>query len=258
MKYENYIFDLYGTLVDIHTDEEKTELWEKLAQFYGYYGAVYTAEELKNAYACLTGQKEDALRQEMGPDAAMKKDDAHEAHPEIEIEEVFLALFQKKGVQADIELAIHAGQFFRILSTEYIRLYDGAKELLAASVSYTHLKHTGETEYFYRSVVCMITGKSPHVILGQEMLKPRDGSGKDEGELTGGKRLIERLKKRHGHVAEMCIRDRPHTMLYNNHRIPCCYCLLYLLHLVQPLLYFQLPSQPYRLLLYIHPLPLCL
>lgn len=47
MKYENYIFDLYGTLVDIHTDEEKTELWEKLAQFYGYYGAVYTAEELK-------------------------------------------------------------------------------------------------------------------------------------------------------------------------------------------------------------------
>lgn len=97
MKYENYIFDLYGTLVDIHTDEEKTELWEKLAQFYGYYGAVYTAEELKNAYACLTGQKEDALRQEMGSDAAMKKDDAHEAHPEIEIEEVFLSLFQKKG-----------------------------------------------------------------------------------------------------------------------------------------------------------------
>ena len=128
MKYENYIFDLYGTLVDIHTDEEKTELWEKLAQFYGYYGAVYTAEELKNAYACLTGQKEDALRQEMGSDAAMKKDDAHEAHPEIEIEEVFLALF-------------HAGQFFRILSTEYIRLYDGAKELLAA------LRETGKKVY---------------------------------------------------------------------------------------------------------------
>lgn len=141
MKYENYIFDLYGTLVDIHTDEEKTELWEKLAQFYGYYGAVYTAEELKNAYACLTGQKEDALRQEMGSDAAMKKDDTHEAHPEIEIEEVFLALFQKKGVQADIELAIHAGQFFRILSTEYIRLYDGAKELLAA------LRETGKKVY---------------------------------------------------------------------------------------------------------------
>ena len=65
MKYENYIFDLYGTLVDIHTDEEKPELWEKLAQFYGYYGAAYTAQKLKNAYARLTGQKEDALRQEI-------------------------------------------------------------------------------------------------------------------------------------------------------------------------------------------------
>lgn len=68
-------------------------------------------------------------------------------------------------------------------------------------------KHTGETEYFYRSVVCMIIGKSPHVILGQEMLKPRDGSGKDEGELTGGKRLIERLKKRHGHFADVIVAD---------------------------------------------------
>ena len=68
-------------------------------------------------------------------------------------------------------------------------------------------KHTGETEYFYRSVVCMIIGKSPHVILGQEMLKPRDGSGKDEGELTGGKRLIEQLKKRHGHFADVIVAD---------------------------------------------------
>lgn len=97
MKYENYIFDLYGTLVDIHTDEEKTELWEKLAQFYGYYGAVYTAEELKNAYACLTGQKEDALRQEMGPDAAMKKT-MHMKHIQrSRSRRFFLHCFRKKG-----------------------------------------------------------------------------------------------------------------------------------------------------------------
>ena len=41
----------------------------------------------------------------------------------------------------------------------------------------TRKKLTGETEYFHRSVVCMTIGKSPHVILGQEMLKPRDLSG---------------------------------------------------------------------------------
>ena len=35
LTYDNYIFDLYGTLVDIHTDESDTAIWEKLAMFYG-------------------------------------------------------------------------------------------------------------------------------------------------------------------------------------------------------------------------------
>ena len=29
MKYENYVFDLYGTLIDIHKDEEDEKAWEK-------------------------------------------------------------------------------------------------------------------------------------------------------------------------------------------------------------------------------------
>ena len=53
----------------------------------------------------------------------------------------------------------------------------------------------------------MTIGKAPHVILGQEMLKPRDGAEKDEGELTGGKRLIERLRQRHGHFADVIVAD---------------------------------------------------
>ena len=65
----------------------------------------------------------------------------------------------------------------------------------------------GETEYFHRSVICMTVGKTPHVILGQEMLKPRDGAEKDEGELTGGKKLIRRLKERHGHFADVIVAD---------------------------------------------------
>ena len=37
--YDTCIFDLYGTLVDIRTDENKEELWEKLSLFYAFYGA---------------------------------------------------------------------------------------------------------------------------------------------------------------------------------------------------------------------------
>ena len=28
LKYENYIFDLYGTLIDIHTEEGERKLWK--------------------------------------------------------------------------------------------------------------------------------------------------------------------------------------------------------------------------------------
>ena len=38
-QYSNYVFDLYGTLVDIHTEENDPALWQKLALFYGYYDA---------------------------------------------------------------------------------------------------------------------------------------------------------------------------------------------------------------------------
>ena len=58
--------------------------------------------------------------------------DAHEAYPEIRIEEVFLALFKEKGVNADEVLVRHAGQFFRILSLDHLRLYDGTEEMLSA------------------------------------------------------------------------------------------------------------------------------
>ena len=32
--YNNYIFDLYGTLIDINTDEWNDDLWKKIAIFY--------------------------------------------------------------------------------------------------------------------------------------------------------------------------------------------------------------------------------
>ena len=131
--YDTCIFDLYGTLVDIHTEEEKNELWEKMAMFYGYYGAYYQPEELKITFRQLIAQLEAGQRG--------LREDAHEAHPEIPIEQVFLKLFEEKQITADLTLAVHAGQFFRVMSTEYIRLYDGAKELLAA------LRETGKKVY---------------------------------------------------------------------------------------------------------------
>ena len=84
-KYDNYVFDLYGTLVDIHTDESSQEIWDKLALFYGYYGACYSAEELKKRYGTLVKGKEADLKVSLENDPHY----AHESSPEIEITDVF-------------------------------------------------------------------------------------------------------------------------------------------------------------------------
>ena len=54
--YKNYIFDFYGTLVDILTDEKDPALWDKLAQLYQAYGADYKGEGLRKSYAHIFNQ----------------------------------------------------------------------------------------------------------------------------------------------------------------------------------------------------------
>ena len=135
--YDNYVFDLYGTLVDIHTDESKKEVWEKLALFFGYYGAIYTSEELQERYELLVNESESELKNFLEEGIRF----SHEASPEIEITEVFRKLYQEKGIAEDQALAIHTGQFFRALSTDYVRLYPGTKEMIA------HLKELGKKVY---------------------------------------------------------------------------------------------------------------
>ena len=124
MRYQNCVFDLYGTLADIRTDEKLPKLWKGLAARYREYGADYTPGELRDAYFRTVRQMEGG--------AAPLRNDAHEAHPEIKLELVFQSLFQAKGVDAGLDLAIRTGKQFRQSSLDYIRLYDGAVELLKA------------------------------------------------------------------------------------------------------------------------------
>jgi hypothetical protein len=66
----------------------------------------------------------------------------------------------------------------------------------------------GEAEYFHKAVVCMTVGCDPHIALGVEMLGPKnDGSDKDEGEMTGVKRLLKNLRSTHYHFADVIVAD---------------------------------------------------
>ena len=137
LDYDTYVFDLYGTLVDIHTEENDNTLWEKLAMFYGYYGALYEPEELQNVYDELVKGKEASLKMTLEGDPRY----SHEASPEIEITEVFEELFVRKGITPTKELSVHAGQFFRVLSTIYVKIYPGTVEMLE------RLKDAGKKVY---------------------------------------------------------------------------------------------------------------
>ncbi|MBR7178654.1 MAG: HAD family hydrolase [Oscillospiraceae bacterium] len=119
MKYTDLVFDLYGTLVDIHT-EETDLVWEKTAFYFGFYGAGYTGPELKTSFEAALRRREAVAGQ------------SYECFPDIPFEKIMAELFRRKGVEAHADdLGIHAAQLFRISSLDYIRLYPGALAALA-------------------------------------------------------------------------------------------------------------------------------
>lgn len=118
--YKNYLFDLYGTLADIHTDEWNDDFWTAIAEYYTKNGAEYTAKELRENYDRLCEKEKSVIS---------------EAHPEykyidIKIEKVFAGLYEDKGIKCSESLPFETATFFRTTSREYIRLYDGIAQLL--------------------------------------------------------------------------------------------------------------------------------
>lgn len=187
MRYLNCIFDLYGTLVDIHTDEMKPQLWDKMAGWYRKRGAEYLPGELRGAYFRTVRQME------CGTNSL--RNDAHEAHPEIRIELVFQRLFQEKGIDAGLELAIHTGEQFRKGSLDYIRLYDGAVELLKA------LRANGQGVWLLSNAQRIFTSYELHT-LGIEALFDGIYLSSDYGCKKPDRRFFELLLKERGVAPE--------------------------------------------------------
>lgn len=118
--YKNYVFDLYGTLIDINTDEWNDDLWKKMAILYSYRGAHYTYDELNSEYGRLVEKEKKAVRRR---------------HPEftqidIKIEKVFRKLYTQKGAKVTKAQVLYTAEAFRCYSTKYIKLYDGVIDLL--------------------------------------------------------------------------------------------------------------------------------
>ena len=82
--YKNFIFDVYGTLVDIHTNEYDLSTWQKLVNTLSFYDVNYTAEELKETYF-------------MSCDLQMRLGQKNFKHPEVDVVEISKHIFENKG-----------------------------------------------------------------------------------------------------------------------------------------------------------------
>ena len=60
-EYQNYIFDLYGTLADIHTDESSPGFWRDAAGIFAARGAIYDGPALRRAYDSAVARAEARL-----------------------------------------------------------------------------------------------------------------------------------------------------------------------------------------------------
>lgn len=127
-EYKNYIFDLYGTLVDIHTNEEKPSLWKNMAAIFSMMGASYTSGDLKKQYRRLAAAEVEETLCRVQTRLAGRELVGGEI--EILLENVFRKLLSDKGVEADDAQIRQLGLVFRSLSMGYIKLFEGARELL--------------------------------------------------------------------------------------------------------------------------------
>lgn len=157
--YRNYVFDFYGTLADIRTDEEDPRLWKKMSEIYGALGAGYEARELQRAFRRLEQEEKERLKTERlcvgngrekermeterlcvgngrekerpgtEPEGSESKVlGQEEAEPDLT--KVFALLYHEKGVLCDASQAKMTAITFRALSRKFLRVYDGVVELL--------------------------------------------------------------------------------------------------------------------------------
>lgn len=107
-QYADYVFDLYGTLADILTNERGRRLWRLSALYYSEHGARYGAAELHMRYLDLCGEE-----QAKSPDPLY----------ELELRNVFKRLYLEKGIDPDERLVADTAVFFRLTSTVRLALY---------------------------------------------------------------------------------------------------------------------------------------
>lgn len=120
MKIKAIVFDLYGTLIDIETDESMEEIYRAIANFLTYEGIDLDPGTVRNLYWQIMRQQ---------------KDNRHENYPEISVFSIWNELLRKQAVTSSPRrkhLAQVLIKIFRGVSRKRLALYPNVRMVLEA------------------------------------------------------------------------------------------------------------------------------
>jgi len=103
------LFDIYGTLVDIKTNEHQDDAFDSLSCFLEYRRVFIPGRELKELYF-------DHINQQIAR--------SRERHPEVDVTRAFGHVLRERGRTTDRYLSMLTTQLYRSLCRERMGLYD--------------------------------------------------------------------------------------------------------------------------------------
>ena len=117
------IFDLYNTLIDIHTDERSIVTYEQISKWLIYQGVKISPGDLNNEYARLV--KEDM-------------ESKWEKYPEVRVEQIFSKICKSHSVWDidEVRLGAESSRAFRAGSLRRLQVFPQSHRLLKELESY--------------------------------------------------------------------------------------------------------------------------
>jgi putative hydrolase of the HAD superfamily len=118
MTIKSILFDLYGTLIDIETDESMEEIYRGIAHFLTYQGIYLHRGEVRDLYYQIMKEQ---------------KEQSSEEYPEINVESIWNTFLRQQGIKAALarkKLAGILAQLYRGISRKRLQLYPSVRSVL--------------------------------------------------------------------------------------------------------------------------------
>jgi putative hydrolase of the HAD superfamily len=118
MRIKGILFDLYGTLIDIETDESMEKIYRGISRFLIYQGINLRWQDLRDLYYGIMQEQRQA---------------SSEQHPEIDVEVIWNVLLARQGLASEAKrrgLKRHLAQLYRGLSLKRLKRFAYVKRVL--------------------------------------------------------------------------------------------------------------------------------